>query len=78
MFNVQTAFDWIMPFVCICVWVHVQAQVTIHQRINLLKDKNNDWGRTIETTGRLVNSIPKKTIRELDFNIPIMTRDIIH
>lgn len=70
--SIQAAFDELCRLY-VYVW-----EWTIHQGINLLKDKNNDEGRTTKTTGRLVNTTPKKTIRELDFNIPVMTRDIIH
>lgn len=61
--------------VCACVWVRVHP---IHLGVNFLKRKSNDEGRTAKIVDRLVSTSPRKTIREIDFSIPRMTRDIVH
>lgn len=64
-----------------CVYAHVcgcGCRVTIHLDVNLLGSKSNEEGRTTKIIDRLVSSAPRKIIREIDFSIPMMTRDIVH
>lgn len=68
-YSIHFSFDQVVSFVCISVYTMI-----FHLDINLLKSKINNQGRATKIIGRLVDTTPRKTIKELDFNIPMKNK----
>ena len=53
----------------VCAWTDDNSS-----HVNLLKGEDDGQRRIKKKVGRLVSSAPRKSVKELDFNIPVMTK----